>query len=659
MRHLNPRCTATAELKTAAGSDLEASLRAVIDAEAAKLAADKVTKTTVGYSFTQISPADDPAGFMNTVKHALMTPRKQFYYQCGNLVVQTDGLDCDMGPKPVSCEVTNMMNGYFMVNYTVTVCLAACTTNPIPSAVVSIKWVQSESFDENWYSTITTRGKLIVRSDLKTTADSFRNLCVPGMLTDYIRTHVDWTPNEAGTELGFSVTDKEQYLMPPYGATDAEGSFTVVVSKGSLRVGQADITLKGPKGGKRADLMAIATRMAMSKMQSEGASYVDNKGILVTPPYHGVFREDLFKNQVTVQLQCALQPIRKVVDRGAIRTVGNTPFVTTGQIPLAPPIRSRLIALLSPAFYDVCSASPGTQPQPSTVATPKTFPNTTTNDTASSSSSGSSSSGGGTGVAVPGTQLVTGGTGGMRPSASVVASSVAAATPVGPTAYGSTYGPPSVSITVVDAVPDPTSPVTDAVNLSDNAPYDSYVIESTYIYDAGVVQLPGTGVGPNGKNSVFPRVHGGMAQLEVTWSVTRRVLSPIIPRFPSPNSNFVGLKSTCTPVIDIGADGEGPIYTVSGHYKYGVVNPDLVNAAAAIPPFLSDAAAQASPLAAAFFSDRIIWQFQGQGPNPFTTTMIDQKPGQQVAQALGAFLGVAGIPVPPPFTAPPPVAGAG
>lgn len=627
-----------AELAVSIGADAIIAQAAAAAAQTAAVQAAQANRKRGIYTPGHVEPSNDPTQLLNDLKHKFMLPRQPFFYRCGNLVVQCPGgLDANCGPKPLSCEVRNMNNGYFMVDFAIELCLADCPDNTLPSPVVSVVWVQRESFDENWNSTITTNGKLTTRSDMRTTGDSFRNLCVPGMLTDYRRTHIDWTPNESGTQLGFTITDREEQVMPPYGATTARGRFTVVLAGGGAkRTGQCDVTLTCPKGGSRADLMAIATRMCMAKLQSEG---------ILANIYNGSFSEELFTNSVTVSLQGLLQSIRKNIDRGAVRTPGYTPFVQQGQLPLAPPVRSRLIALLSPPFFTPCTSSPGTAPFPST--TPSTSTTTTNSD-------GSTTTTVTPGVPAPGTQLVSGGSIGMIPSPSVLASSVASSTPVGPTAFASTRTAPEITITVVESVPDPA--VQDAIDFTDTAPYESYTIECEYSFDSGKVMLPGTGVGADGSKAIAVQRHGGIMFLDVNWYVERRTIAPVIPRFKTPNSNFVALDGIIRPQeIQMSADLSSPIYCIGGFYRYGVIDPDNVSVVSAVPPFLSDAAGQAAKQTAGWYSDDILWKFQGSGgPSPFTSTVVGQKPGDAVAKALGAGLAVLGIPVPPAFAEPPP-----
>lgn len=535
---------------------------------------------------------------LNEVKHSLKLPRRVLSYQCGSLQVQANGLDAALGPEPEAVEVHQISPGMFFVDWGGTVCLADCpgqATYP----VVSLRWTQSESFDENWYAKLVTQGRLIVRSDIRTTADSFRNLCVPGLLTDYKREEEKFTLSENGCELEFYFADQEKYRLPPYGATKASGRFTVILKNSSKRTGQCDITLVGPKGQSRADLMALAIRMAVSKLRAEG--FPEGTGGTRMPPVlNGSFSEDLFECSVSVSMSAMLAPVNLKSDTSFIRGAGTNDFATANRQGLAPPVRARLLALLSPAFRDPC------------------------ND----------------------------GNAAVYPSLAVVTSSTAAATAAGSTAYPSGYTA-NQTISIGTLTPN-TSPTSTAV--SDTAPYDTYEIESAYIYDSGYVQMPGTGVGSEGQKSAFVKNHGGFMQMEVTWYATRKGMPPVIPRFLSPNSNFVALSGSVVPEgIDVSADHSQPIYTVSGFYRYGVINPNLVNAAAPIPPFLTDAAAAASPQTAGFFSDRILWRFQGQGDGPFKTTTIDQAPGQAVADALGMMLGIAGFPTSPPYVPPPPL----
>ncbi|MCE9563183.1 MAG: hypothetical protein K8U57_14160 [Planctomycetes bacterium] len=542
----------------------------------------------------ELPDSGDSAAFMAKVKHMMMTPRLPLIYQVGDtkLLEVSNPPDAAFGPEPLSCEVRQVnAGGTWLVEWGGIVRLVDCDNNPLSqSPIVSLRWSQNEIFDENWYSRLVTSGKLIVRTDLfKVSADFLRPLTVPNVLNDYVRTESSYTLNPNGSELDFRFVDQEKNLMPPIRATKASGRFTIVCPKpGVNRVGQVDIRLEGPKGTSRNALMVIAMRIAFAKLEAE-------KFFGATRMIWGTFREELWECVVEVSMQAMLREVKPKEDLDMMRSGGITPGCDPGRPGLSPPVRARILALLTAAFRDPCN--------------PK------------------------------GVDLLSNGKD-------------------APTSAVTMNGGPVVSLVVADTKPDTGEP-----SIKDEAPYESYLIDTTYAYDAGYAQLPGTGVGPKGGESCFVRRHGGLATMTVSWSASRIGFPPVLPKFASPNSNFQHMHMS----LEIGgsefaADAQNPTYKAAGTYHYGVKNPILVSAAAPIPPFLTDAAAPASKDTAGYFSDDIIWKFQGQGPCPWNEQLtVGQKPNDNVAKSLGANL--PGGPIPTSDiqsgdgpTPPPPVA---
>src|SRR5262249_400514 len=150
-------------------------------------------------------------------------------------------------------------------------------------------------------SKLVTRGRLIVRSDLLQSADSFRPLATPPLLPDYRRLSAEYTLSPDGLQLEFAFTDQEEDILPPFPAPKASGSFTVVCERNFRRIGQVDIKLEGQKGTSRRDLMIRALDMALSKLYAEGAA--GGATVNGTPIIWGNFNEDLFSPVVTVSVQ--------------------------------------------------------------------------------------------------------------------------------------------------------------------------------------------------------------------------------------------------------------------------------------------------------------------------------------------------------------------
>ena len=534
------------------------------------------------------------AAVIADIQHVLNAPRRPLLYQMndGVTTVLTTGIDAAMGPEiisPAAVDVVTSGGIFVTVHYKVRI--RDCATGR-PDPVVSLRWRQSESFGETWNSKLVTDGRLIVRTDLLSSADSFRDLTTPQVLPDYVRTASNYTLNENGTELAFHFEDEERDRLPPYPAVKASGSFVVHVTKGANRTAQVDVTLTGQKGTDRKDLMVVAIRMCLSKVKAAGLSFHNA----------GSFHEDLFEPVVKVSMQARLNPltgggigsaILAAAGAGGVRppavfpTVGVLPDgVKEGRPGIAPPIRKRITGLLVAAFRDPCAAEASAD-EVELRSGPSGY--------------------------TPGLKNKKGG---------------------GELRAGFTLG----------VGPLPPFPGDSAVK--DFAPYDHYHVESTWTFDGGISHLPGTGVGPDGAVAGFYTLHGGQMQLMVAWAAVRSGLPPVLPSYLTPDANLQPLTGAVTiDNSDVEADATSPVYAVGGWYLYGVKDPRLVSLNAAVPPFLSDSAAQAGPQAGRYYSDSILWRFVGAvGNNPFVAggTQTGEPPAQVATQLGGGDLGGGG-----------------
>jgi hypothetical protein len=297
----------------------------------------------------------DSGATLASVKHLLTAPRRPLQYSVNahTLVAwEPTAPDPGLGPEPVRVGVQQLNDGAFFVDAEYIVRLRDCDANPSTSAVVSLRWGQSELFDELWNSIITTRGKLTVRADFLKSADSFRRLCVPPVLSDYRRVSSRYNLSPTGTELDFEFVDKEVDRLPPFPAVRASGTCTVnLLSPGVCRMGQVDLTLEGPKGTSRALLFTRAFSMAYAKLQAEG--FLTD----AMPIESGTFREDLFEPKVTVSLQARLTNFVAPGGPAVFRSVGKMPGLADGLPGLSAPVRKRFAGLVAQAFADPCAAS--------------------------------------------------------------------------------------------------------------------------------------------------------------------------------------------------------------------------------------------------------------------------------------------------------------
>lgn len=571
----------------------------------------KYTIRVVGFlSLSQITFTNATGGLLAQIKERLEAVRKPLIYSINpdQMLTVPTGLDDNLGPIPLPCRVTEPTSGTFRVETGVVVYVTSCDskcTSPGPlAAVISLRWTQSETFDQNWNSQVKTKGRLIVRSSLLKSPNDFRGLCTPGLLPDYQRLGAQYTLSPNGLELEFEFTDQEVKRLPPFPSLKATGVYVVNVEPpGVNRIGTVQLSLEGPKTTNTRDLMFRAIMMAYSKLSADN--------VLLGRPtpaiWWGQFDEDLFNNRVTVRMSAKMAPLTgtNAVDglplvpgRGGpglvpLSVMPSAGVETSGlreNVPgIAPPVRRRLAALLSAAFRDpcACAAAAVIPPVMGASGEPAAF-------------------GAGAPVSLPTT-----GTFQM------------ASDPPPPDTFD--YNPQIVN--PVTAAPVAViqiaslEPYKSAQYITDLAPYDTYHIETRVTYDTGTVQLPGTGRGPDGVVSKFVSASGPLMQLETTWVAGRTGKPPVLPSFLSPNPNYVPLKgrvvaSDVTP----SPDGGDLVYLVAGYYLHGIKDPRKVRLAAPLAPFLGAQIATGAVQAEHYWSNKPVWDVLGGAPagtNPF------------------------------------------
>lgn len=595
------------------------------------------------------NPPGDTVAILNSsiaantqsIKALLETPRAVCSYTVnGNTLVSIPGgnglgpiVDAHFGPMPQPCTAAYVIDGLFLVECGFEVRVVDCAADCPASPVVSLRYSQQETFNETWHTRLTTKGRLVVRSDLSTSADTYRGECRPDILDNFVRTHSEYTLDSTLTVLDFSYVDEERDYMPPALVAKASGQFIVNVSSGARRKGQVNLRLQGIPSSSRSALLAKAIVMAFSKLLVEGFQGG------AAPIISGSFSEELFENVVNVQMQADLS---SMMAAGGVAAGGNgwalggaaagglVGFAAGG--PIGGLIGAGLGAIAGGAIG-------GGGPPPAAPATVPGVMSSADN--------------------VPGTIPVARG---LSPKARRRIAGLLGAAFGDPCACAAmevelrtkpltpeTEISPSPIPAKITVSPTPLPPYSSTPVITDAAPYDFYKIESRYKYDNGIIQMPGTGAVPGTsgqsgtpQNAAFIQMHGGKATLEVTWAASRRGLPPVIPAYKSIDANWVALggDDACqiTPEsIDYSADLINPIHTVSGRYVYGAVNPSLVNVIAPIPPFLAPVAAAAAQQSASTYSNQPLWNFVGASNpnNPWSNPVVGQAPPNTIPNQLG------------------------
>jgi hypothetical protein len=539
-------------------------------------------------AFPGVGDSLSTAATLALIKAQLETPRRSFTYSIAGTTLVSVGqgfatlLDAKIGPDPQPAVVREVTSGTFLVEHGVTCRVVDCDNQcDATDPVLSLRWTQTESFDENWFSHLTTQGRLIVRSDLLQSADNFRALATPGILPDYQRKSSKYTLSPDGLELEFQFEDVEVDRLPPYPATKASGSFTVMADKTYKRVGQVNVHLEGPKGTSRATLMVRALAMCYSKLGAEGFRnpFPGGDPAKSIPLVWGTFREDLFAPVVDVVMNAMLPPlvggggfgwlsaaagalagVGKISPRPvAMPTVGEPPAgVASGRSGLTLPQRKRLAGLLTAAFRDPCAC-----------------------------------------LAADVSMTSTGTSTGDAPNPDIVSATA-------------NY-PAEITIADLSSLPPSAIPL-----VTDGAPYDTYQIETTTNFNEGVVQMPGTGVGDDGGASAIMTVSGGFTTMIVNWVAGRTGKPPVLPVY---NPNILGITPLGGSVVAQqtvpSPDGTALVFMMAGYYMYAVGRITEVQLSSVQPPYVTEQVNQGASQGAGFWANLLNLVPKPTGANPF------------------------------------------
>lgn len=610
------------------------------------------------------------ANMINRVKAVLEKPRQAFEYRIGGEVIVSvpGGLDADLGPAPYPCRITEqgVNTGTFMVECGVRVSVIDCTPGcGLNDPVVSLRWTQTETFDQNWNSNLVTDGRVIVRSDLLRNADNFRSLATPPVLNDYIRTTSRYTLDPSGLKLDFHYEDQEVDRLPPFPATKAHGTYVVRSEKpGFKREGTVRIALEGQKGTDRKALLIKAIAMGYSKLNADRfLDKLPSGQDLPVPIIWGMFKEDLFEPKVEIEMTAMMSNIAKggfVRGAGTNRFSGAAALIAGG----APGVGGVGPATLGFNLGSDLVGGTGFNPAAGALAAATGVGGAAKGAPASGIGGGAPAARGGggatdaaaaaalimpsvgqetfglasnqPGIAPPDRKRIAGLLTAMFKDPCLCLESNATLTsntgprtnerndnivnPVpldaGDTGGGGDFG--TASTTELRSGSSPSviqfqtlSSSLDSGWLEDTAPYDTYEIETTTTMDTGKVQMPGTGVGADGDVSFVATAHGGMMQVTTVWVAGRTCVQPVLPSFESPDPNVVPLWGAVV-ARDMFTSPDGyQVYMASGYYVHAVLRPKKYQIQPAVAPMFDAQLRSSAADGAGFWTEAATWVLQG------------------------------------------------
>ena len=233
-------------------------------------------------------------------------------------------VDARNGPKPQICQIFELTNTTFLLNYHIIAHYWQRNTDPRDennlvnrnnpaNNVLYNRWSETAEMDNCQYTTRTRTGEYAIRSDNVDgqTADELRsNMAVVSVPNGFLRKSSKYTVSEDGLAIQYQVVDEEQFKMPPIPAFEASGYyFERAVKFYANRIGECRVKLKGDKQAPQFELVKAAIIIATTKMEMRsltlppppslfgskaGWSIVDDAGL----------RIDLYKNEVEFYIRC-------------------------------------------------------------------------------------------------------------------------------------------------------------------------------------------------------------------------------------------------------------------------------------------------------------------------------------------------------------------
>lgn len=280
----------------------------------------------------------NPADIMTTLRSLLLARRKPLSLKFNGVELipkaplgNRGTVDAQNGPKPVTCQLIQLTDTTFLMNYHMrasywennTVAPGATRINRRSSPVLYNRWSETVDIDGLNLTRRTRQGKFVIRSDNSQgfIADEVRTqMAVVSIPPNFLRESASYTVDPSGLAMQYRVTDQEVYKMPPSPAFKAEGEYTETAPGygGPRRHGRVRVKLYGDRSANsQARLAEAALTIAMSKLR-QNISVSNFPELIFTD---ASMRLGMYENWVEVSLACEYAIDKKAV-RPAFATGG-------------------------------------------------------------------------------------------------------------------------------------------------------------------------------------------------------------------------------------------------------------------------------------------------------------------------------------------------
>lgn len=509
--------------------------------------------------------SETPTQTAARIRAALMKKRQQLSIKdaAGNvLAAVVNPPDERNGPTPLYCTVESALEGSFVVSYGIEAFLPACPDGGRPP-YLALRWDESASYDSNWRLTKRRSGVLIVSGADRINPDDLRGLVIPGIDPGF-RREANYQLDKDGLVYRFDFTDRELMRPAPWPLTVMKGRMIETCpTPGATRYGSIMLRGEFPKGVPHKEAFNALVRIAVHRALATGLKPGAGDRMTTGHSIVEVLDDDVNAVEFTLNWMMKTTRIREngsadATAQGLGNAVGQAlqlglfgiPGMAGGTLQNVPNADGRNEAALPVWAGWIGAPIPGSDPSRS-IAPPSR---------------------------------------GTAERVKLVAAALG--DPCGQTVQTNdlvgTNEPPFLTpgSTTINELRTYYTPDSQDALFTDDSPgvYDHYVVTLHANYDGGNAVCPSTKAG---EKAAEVQVCNETLSLTVEWSAKRVGGLPIIPTYKPTNPNIVGVGRTVSPQgVDLAADGVSFVYSISGQYRYEVLDLDEYDPGTPIPPHL-------------------------------------------------------------------------
>ena len=242
--------------------------------------------------------AIDNANLINNLENYFLEPRKQLSVTFNgtdlipyNIQGVSSEVDAKNGPVPQDFRLYNLNNNTWFLVWRVQAHYwgnfktagGGDVTNQAGNATINNRWSETQIIDDRNFSKVVRQGKCIIRSDNidgKIVDEVRTDMAVVSVIPGFLRESAEYTTTPDGLALQYTLTDKEQWRMPPSPAFKADGWYQEEVQKASegVRHGTCYVRLEGDKNTSQVEIARTAILTAASIIRLRTANLVNLGG---------------------------------------------------------------------------------------------------------------------------------------------------------------------------------------------------------------------------------------------------------------------------------------------------------------------------------------------------------------------------------------------